>query len=179
MQSTHKNDTLKWKFYLNLHLRQLKILLLRGVSIWNSYSSNPRLLVWSRLVCMKCLIYYRVTLKTIISSRPPTVSWANHSRFSCMALTHHAWVSANSPAINSPVATETPCCQGHRGSKHEPEQVSDRPSRENLPLTPSCVASGVSVPSFTPLLHLPKLCPGRLSLTLLRSSIAWDNRDYQ
>lgn len=120
---------------------------------------------------------------SVIQVITPTVSWENHSRFSCMELTHQAWVSPSSPASNSPVATETPCCQGRQGRTSEPEQVPDCPSKETTPLMSFCV--DLAVPSIMLLLLFPSSCANPracstwLSLTLLRSSIAKRNRDYQ
>lgn len=83
---------------------------------------------------------------------------------------------------------ETHWCHGHRGRMCEPEQVPDPPSVETPPVRPPCVALDLSVPSIMLLLHLPsagvscerpRLCSILPSLTLLRSSIAEEDGDYQ
>lgn len=150
----------------------------------NPWNSSCKLLLWVR-ACLWCACLIKVLNEHSIIT--PTVSWENHSRFSWMALTHQAWLSARSPANNSPAAMETHCRQGHRGRMSEPEQVPDPPCRQTSPV-PSCVAFDLSVHHIMLLLHLPsaaasrerpELCCSLLSLTLLRSSIAWEDGDYQ
>lgn len=76
---------------------------------------------------------------------------------------------------------ETPCRQAHQGKLPDPEQVPDLPGEESILALASCMALDLSVPHIISLLHLPlagvsckrpKLCPGLLNFTLLRSSIA-------
>lgn len=96
-----------------------------------------------------------------------TLSSENHSRFSCMVLTHQAWVMASSPARSSPAVMETHCCLGHRCRMHDPEKEPDRPSRESPSLTPSCVVLDPVGIITVPLLHSPSAEPSGETLKLL------------
>lgn len=148
--------------------------------ICSSLLTEPRELVLQNVASYNMLHLSNVQteLFSTIQVITLTVSSENHSRFSCMVLTHQAWDMASSPARNSPAAMETHCCQGHCCRMHNPEKEPDRPRRESPPLTPSWVVSDPVGSSAEPSGESLKLLSRWLCLTLLRIPIFWENSDY-